>query len=192
MILLPFSAIFQPSHLEHSTSWQLFLMFAVGVKNIWPWKAVKIDSGGFIMTPKSCSVFDCFFVQSYRKKIVNKEATFEELASRYSDCSSAKKVTELIFAFMFNKSLLSIQCLLEQITERCTYAISCFHPSTFPNNTRKVASNQNVRETLVSNKYRYSQSGRTWFVNIIVQENNEVFEIQYSTSAMCLPFVDVR
>merc|ERR1712098_433023 len=31
----------------------------------------------------------------YRKKIVNKEATFEELASQFSDCSSAKKGGDL-------------------------------------------------------------------------------------------------
>ena len=33
-------------------------------------------------------------LMSYKKKIVNKEATFEDLASRYSDCSSAKKVSD--------------------------------------------------------------------------------------------------
>ena len=31
----------------------------------------------------------------YRKQIVNKEATFEELAGKYSDCSSAKKGGDL-------------------------------------------------------------------------------------------------
>ena len=31
----------------------------------------------------------------YRKRIVNKEATFEELAGQFSDCSSAKKGGDL-------------------------------------------------------------------------------------------------
>ena len=31
----------------------------------------------------------------YRRKIVNKEATFEELAGKFSDCSSAKKGGDL-------------------------------------------------------------------------------------------------
>ena len=31
----------------------------------------------------------------YRRQIVNKEATFEELAGKYSDCSSAKKGGDL-------------------------------------------------------------------------------------------------
>ena len=35
------------------------------------------------------------FVSGYRKQIENGERTFEELASQYSDCSSAKKGGDL-------------------------------------------------------------------------------------------------
>ena len=41
-------------------------------------------------------VFHLFFLrQGYRKKIVEKEATFEELAKEFSDCSSAKRGGDL-------------------------------------------------------------------------------------------------
>ena len=35
------------------------------------------------------------FVLGYREKIVSEESTFEELASQYSDCSSAKRGGDL-------------------------------------------------------------------------------------------------
>lgn len=39
--------------------------------------------------------FSIHLILAYREQIVNKEATFEELASKYSDCSSASKGGDL-------------------------------------------------------------------------------------------------
>jgi hypothetical protein len=124
--------------------------------------------------------FYCFFVQSYRKKIVNKEATFEELASRYSDCSSAKKVTELFCAFMFNKPLWYFPYSASwSRLQRDLHTLSVvFHPSPFPKNPRKAASKRLLERHWSQINTLTLGFRRTWFVNIIVQENNEVFEIQ--------------
>ena len=74
----------------------------------------------------------------YRRKIVNKEATFEELAGKFSDCSSAKKGGDLgMFGkgqmqkpfedatFALQVSILLIKCRFFSLTQD----VICFHVS---------------------------------------------------------------
>lgn len=47
------------------------------------------------MCIQSILILTALYFIDYREKIANKEATFEELAKEYSDCSSAKRDGDL-------------------------------------------------------------------------------------------------
>ena len=51
-----------------------------------------------------------YFLPGYRGKIVSGEATFEELASQFSDCSSAKRGGDL---GPFGRGQMQVSCIID-------------------------------------------------------------------------------